>query len=54
MPQIFRAIHNAYAGYLSSPFSDAISEYSEAVAPPIRSKTFEKRLAAIAQAQNED
>ncbi len=46
--QIFRAIHNAYIGYLSNPFSAAAGETPTSMAGPIRSKRFTKAIRTIA------
>lgn len=46
--QIFRAIHHAYIGYLSNPFSAAAGQTPTAMAAPIRSKRFTKAIRTIA------
>jgi len=48
LPQIFRAMHNAYISYLSNPFTSPANDNPAVLAPPIRSVKFEKAMAAIA------
>jgi hypothetical protein len=50
--QIFRAIHNAYIGYASNPFSNCSDDTVSAPAPPIRSAKFEKAIDLIGSAND--
>jgi len=49
---IFKAIHNAYIGYLANPFNQSSSEETDYVSPPIKSAKFDKKLSDIVWYQN--